>query len=77
MPIWLRNFTWKQLKEFYENENKPRNSKGTSTDDLNEARSILQKAQANDPRNATAAQRSTTQVKVPDFVTSRAKASKK
>lgn len=75
MPIWLRRFTFKKVQEHYESQNKQ--NTGTSTNDINQARDILKKAQANDPRSKTAAQRSTTEVKVPDFVTSKAKASKK
>ena len=48
MPIWLRNMTMKRISQFYEEQNKVmkgKGSKGHSTDDINEARSIQKKAQ--------------------------------
>jgi hypothetical protein len=77
MPIWLRRFTFNKIKEYNENQSAQAKGKGNTTNDINQAKEILQKAKVNDPRNASAAQRSTSQIKVPDFVTSRTKASKK
>ena len=50
MPIWLRNMTMKRISEFYEEQNKQMKSKGKggrghTTDDINEARNVLKKAQ--------------------------------
>lgn len=75
MPIWLRKFTFKKIQEHYEGQNKK--NQGNSTDDINEARNILQRAKANDPRATQAHAQPRPQVNVPDFVTSKGKASKK
>ena len=34
MPIWLRNFTFKKLNEFYEAQSKSNNPKGKNDIDL-------------------------------------------
>ena len=73
MPLWLRKFTFNKLNSHFENQNKQKS--GTTTDDLNEARSILQKA---GKRGGPSPQQSRTTkptVKVPDFVTSNRKTS--
>jgi len=75
MPIWLRKFTLQKVAEHYESQNKK--SRGNTVNDMNEARSILQKAQSNDPRTAKSPPQQKPQVNVPDFVTSKGKASKK
>ena len=74
MPIWLRNFTYKKIADHYEEQNK--NSKGTSTNDMNRAKEILKQAQRNDPANAQQAKYtdriktpSQPKVKLPDFIT--------
>ena len=72
MPIWLRNFTMKRISEFYEEQNKVMKGKGkggTTTNDINEARSILQKAQqqGGSPASLKSNKKSTT-VKVPSHV---------
>tara|TARA_R100000805_G_C3602957_1_gene103511 strand:- start:546 stop:782 length:237 start_codon:yes stop_codon:yes gene_type:complete len=72
MPIWLRNMTMKRISEFYEEQNKVMKGKGkggTTTNDINEARSILQKAQqqGGSPASLKSNKKSTT-VKVPSHV---------
>ncbi len=74
MPIWLRNFTFKKIQDHFEAKNKA--SQGTSTNDMNRAKEILQQAQRNDPANAQKAKYSDRvkspnqpKVNVPDFVT--------
>jgi len=74
MPMWLRRFTFKKLREYYDNQNKK--SSGTTTDDLNEARSILQKAASNRPSQPAPKPSQPISKKIPDFTTSKAKASK-
>lgn len=72
MPLWLRKFTFNKLNAHYEELNSQKS--GTSTDNLSEARSILQKAQ----QQKTPQQKKTQpKVKVPDFVTSTRKTSQK
>ena len=75
MPIWLRNFTFKKLEQFYKEQGKQsgttthstgRGNK-TTTNDLNQATNILKQAQKSDPRAKGSP--SPNQVKVPDFVT--------
>jgi len=78
MPMWLRKFTFKKIQEHFENQqqqNKKSNSPNT-TNDINEARNILKAAAANNPtqRNPKSPQQSN--IKRPDFTTSKAKASK-
>lgn len=72
MPLWLRKFTFNKMNSHFQELNSEKS--GTSTNDLNEARSILQKAQ-----NQSSPQQKNTQpkVKVPDFVTSTRKTSQK
>jgi len=78
MPIWLRKFTFKQIQEHYESQNKQStNLKGNSTNDLNKAKEILQKAKANDPRTSQSESQPRPKVNIPDFVTSKGGASKK
>jgi hypothetical protein len=83
MPIWLRNFTMKKIQEHYEEKNKAQ--KGTSTNDMNRAKSILQQAERSDPGNAQRAKYtdrvktppSSNKVTIPDFVTSKSNPAKK
>lgn len=73
MPIWLRNFTFRKMSEFYEEQSKQANSSGNSnsTNDITKAREILQKAQRNDPRSKNPKDyQPAPKVNVPDFVTS-------
>jgi len=78
MPIWLRKFTFKQIQEHYESQNKQStNPKGNSTNDLNKAKDIIQKAQSSDPRVSKPNFNSNPKVNIPDFVTSKGGASKK
>ena len=72
--MWLRRFTFRKLREYYENQNKK--SSGTTTDDLNEARSILQKAASNRPSQPSPKPPQPISNKIPDFTTSKVKASK-
>jgi hypothetical protein len=67
MPIWLRNFTFKKIEKHF-NDLKNQNS-GTSTNDINQAKEILTKAQKQDPRNKKFQPQEHPKVKVPDFVT--------
>ena len=74
MPIWLRHFTFNRIKEHYEEKNKV--SQGTSTNDMNRAKEIMQQAQRNDPANSQKAKYTDRvktpnqpKVNVPDFVT--------
>ena len=73
MPIWLRNFTFKRLEQFYKDQNQNTGThptgKGstTSTNDINQATNILKKAQRSDPRSKGSP--SPNQITVPDFVT--------
>lgn len=75
MPIWLRNFTFKKIEEFYRDEQKrySNNGKGSgvTTNDINRAKELLQKAQRQDPRNNKNYE--SPKVNVPDFVTSTSK----
>ncbi len=77
MPIWLRKFTYKKIADHFEEVNK-KNS-GTSTNDLEKGRDILKQAQRNDPANAQRQKyidkftKPSPKVKVPDFVTTKAK----
>ena len=73
MPMWLRKFTFKKIQDHY--EQKAQQASGTSTDDMNEMRKTLQQAQHNRPSQPQ--QKSTPNVKVPDFVTTTKKASRK
>jgi hypothetical protein len=45
MPIWLRNFTFNQIQNYFKEQNSK--NKGTSTDDINKYKDILQKAKDN------------------------------
>jgi hypothetical protein len=73
MPIWLRNFTFKKIEAFHQDQNKQSSThstgKGnkTTTNDLNQATNILKQAQKSDPR--TKGSPSPNQIKIPDFVT--------
>lgn len=73
MPMWLRKFTFKKIQDHY--EQKAQQASGTSTDDMNEMRKTLQQAQQNRPSQPQ--QKSSPNVKVPDFVTTTKKASRK
>tara|TARA_R110000796_G_scaffold4716_5_gene18020 strand:- start:1285 stop:1536 length:252 start_codon:yes stop_codon:yes gene_type:complete len=80
MPIWLRNFTFNKIREHYSEKNKQ--NSGTSTNDLEQGRDILRKAQQSDPSNAQkhrymdkfpkSTTKPTISTKVPDFVTTKA-----
>ncbi len=76
MPIWLRNFTFKKISDFYEEQNKSQS--GTSTNDLEKGREILKQAQRNDPANAQKDKyiekfpKASQKTKIPDFVTTKA-----
>ncbi|NKB47121.1 MAG: hypothetical protein GKR77_04965 [Legionellales bacterium] len=77
MPMWLRNFTYKKIVDHYEEKNKQ--NSGTSSNDLEKGRDILKQAQRNDPSNANQKKstdkfkKTSPQINVPDFVTSKAK----
>ena len=65
MPIWLRNFTWKKMNEYYEEQNKQsKSSNPNSTNDITKAKELIAKAHKSDPRTNY----KPTQPK-PDFVT--------
>ena len=77
MPIWLRNMTMKRISEFYEEQNKQMKSKvkggrGHTTDDINEARNVLKKAQKQGGSPAQfrdhKGNKKTTSIKVPSHV---------
>ena len=58
MPIWLRKFTFKQIKDFYEEEksaidNKGKNGKQTVIDSEGKVKmpEMLQKAHTNNPKS--------------------------
>ena len=76
MPIWLRHFTYKKIGDHFDEQNKA--NKGNSANDLEKGRDILKQAQRSDPANARQAKymekfdKSSPNVKVPDFVTSKA-----
>ena len=77
MPIWLRNFTYKKISDHFEAQNKAQS--GTSTNDLEKGREILKQAQRSDPANAQKDKyiekfsKPSQKVKIPDFVTTKAK----
>ena len=65
MPIWLRNFTWKKMSEYYEEQNNAsKSSNPNSTNDITKAKELIAKAHKSDPRT----RHQPTQSK-PDFVT--------
>ena len=65
MPIWLRNFTWKKMSEYYEEQNNAsKSSNPNSTNDITKAKELIAKAHKSDPRTNY----KPTQSK-PDFVT--------
>ena len=79
MPIWLRNFTHKKIGDHFEAQSKA--NKGTSTEDMNKAKEILQQAAKNDPANANKNKymdkfpknkQAPQKRQIPDFVTTKA-----
>jgi len=72
MPLWLRKFTFNKIQKHFNDVNAQKS--GTSTNDINEAKSILQKAQS---QGSPQPKQSKPPVKVPDFVTSTRKTSRK
>ena len=75
-PIWLRKFTWKQINDYHKEQNSQ--NSGTSTNDINRAKDILQRAQSNDPRTSKPLpSQPRPKINVPDFVTSKGGASRK
>jgi cell division protein FtsL len=78
MPLWLRKFTFNKLNIHFDEQNS-QNSGGnkgdTSTNDLSEARNILQKAQKKGVPSPQQSKESNSNVKVPDFITSARKTS--
>jgi hypothetical protein len=73
MPLWLRKFTFNKINAYFDEQNKEKS--GTTTNDLNEARSILQKAGRQGGPSPQQSKTSNPSVKVPDFVTSTRKTS--
>ena len=73
MPIWLRKFTFKKIQQHFNEANKQ--NSGTSTNDINQARDILKKAEGQDPRKRGKqnqphfSQKNSPKVNIPDFVT--------
>tara|TARA_B100000497_G_C7658790_1_gene396657 strand:- start:1093 stop:1329 length:237 start_codon:yes stop_codon:yes gene_type:complete len=78
MPMWLRKFTFKKLKEHFEKQQEQNNKSNSpnTTNDLNEARNILKKAAANNQNQPIRKSSPQNNAKRPDFTTSKAKASK-
>ena len=80
MPIWLRKFTHKKIGDHFEERSKQ--AKGQSSNDINKAKDILKQAERNDPANANRNKyldkfpknkQAPQKRQVPDFVTSKAK----
>jgi|TARA_R110000765_G_scaffold264883_3_gene364320 hypothetical protein len=78
MPMWLRKFTFKKLQEHFEKQQQQSNKSNSpnTTNDINEARNILKSAAANNPTPPNQKSPQQTNMKRPDFTTSKAKASK-
>lgn len=73
MPLWLRKFTFNKINAYFAEQNKE--NSGTTTNDLNEARSILQKAGKQGGPSPQQSKSTKPSVKVPDFITSNRKTS--
>jgi hypothetical protein len=75
MPIWLRNFTFKKMSKYYKEEQEAQSGKNpNTTNNLDKAREILQKAHKQNPKNKPSKDNNPTpQPKTPDFVSKSSK----
>jgi len=77
MPMWLRNFTYKKITDYFDEKNKAQN--GNSSNDLEKGREIMKQAHRSDPANANKNKyadkfsKASPKVNLPDFITSKAK----